>query len=217
MTSRSMQLERLGVAEELRHADQQVPVERVRAPPAIARRCVDVLRQRRRPRSGSSAARCGGRSCSACRARSRCRTAGAAARRRTVRSSPATSSCVRRVLAVGLADVLRGSGPASPPGRRTRSTTPVLDAPPWACRRTSAVVGVLHDHQPARLVDRRGCRASRRCRCPDRITPIARSPASWASERKKMSIGRIRPRSGPCRSASSRPSDSIMSFLGGIR
>ena len=52
---------------------------------------------------------------------------------------------------------------------------------------------------------------------PERITPTARSPSSRASERKKMSIGSDSSRSSPLSESSSRPSEMIMSWRGGMR
>ena len=52
---------------------------------------------------------------------------------------------------------------------------------------------------------------------PDRITPIARSPRSSASERKKMSIGVGGLRSLVCWLSCSTPSRIRRSWRGGIR
>ena len=52
---------------------------------------------------------------------------------------------------------------------------------------------------------------------PDRMTATARSPASWATDRRKWSIGRATSWSRSLSVSSSRPPRTIMSLRGGIR
>lgn len=52
---------------------------------------------------------------------------------------------------------------------------------------------------------------------PGSTTATARSPASWASDGKKTSIGSVRPERGSLSSRMSRRLRMIISFIGGSR